>query len=63
MGESDAFGIDVALLNIFESQVIPVNPANHHNLSKSFRLNLAIIRVLSLDSYKIYFHKKQNLKK
>ena len=35
----------IALLNIYENQVIPVGL---HNLSKSFRPNLSTIRVLSL---------------
>jgi len=37
--------MDIAPLNVFENQVIPVGI---HNLSKSFRPNLATIRVLSL---------------
>ena len=44
-GEKDVFGIDVAPLSIFETQVIAVNV---HNLSKSFRPNLPTVRVLSL---------------
>ena len=41
-GECDPFGIDIAPLNIFENQVIPVGV---HNLSKSFRPNMATIHV------------------
>ena len=41
----DPYGIDIAPLNIFENQVIPVGV---HNLSKSYRPNMATIRVLSL---------------
>ena len=37
--------MDIAPMNIFENQVIPVGI---HNLSKSFSPNLATIRVLSL---------------
>ena len=44
-GMNDPYGIDIAPLNIFENQVIPVGV---HNLSKSFRPNMATIRVLSL---------------
>ena len=45
LGMNDPYGIDIALLNIFENQIIPVGV---HNLSKSFRPNMAAIRVLSL---------------
>ena len=45
LGECDPFVIDIAPLNIFENQVIPVGV---HNLSKSFRPYRATIRVLSL---------------
>ena len=41
----DCYNMDIAPMNIFENQVIPVGI---HNLSKSFRPNLATIRVLSL---------------
>ena len=41
----DCYSMDIAPMNIFENQVIPVGI---HNLSKSFRPNLATIRVLSL---------------
>ena len=44
-GECDPFGIDIALPNIFENQIIPVGV---HNLSKLFRPNTANIRVLAL---------------
>jgi hypothetical protein len=41
----DCYGMDVAPLNLFENQVIPVRI---HNISKSFSPNLNTIRVLSL---------------
>ena len=41
----DCYGIDVAPMNIFENQVIPMGM---HNISKSFKPNLDTIRVLSL---------------
>ena len=41
----DCYGMDIAPMNIFENQVVPVGS---HNLSKSFRPNLNTIRVLSL---------------
>ena len=44
-GRVDPYSPDVAPMNIFENQVIPIGI---HNLSKSFRLNLATIQVLSL---------------
>jgi len=44
-GMHDPFDIDIAPMNIFENQVVPVGI---HNLSKSFRPNMATIRVLSL---------------
>ena len=40
---NDPYGIDIASLNIFETQIAPVGV---HNRSKSFRPNMAIIRVL-----------------
>ena len=42
---NDPYGIDIAPLNIFENQIIPIGV---HNLSKSFRPNMATFRVLSL---------------
>ena len=42
-GMIDPYGIDIASLNIFETQITPVGV---HNRSKSFRTNMAIIRVL-----------------
>ena len=42
---NDPYDLDIAPLNVFENQVIPVGI---HNLSKSFRPNMATIRVLSL---------------
>ena len=44
-GMNDPYDLDIAPLNVFENQVIPVGI---HNLSKSFRPNMATIRVLSL---------------
>ena len=44
-GEVDPYSLDIAPMNIFENQVIPIGI---HNISKSFRPNLATIRVLSL---------------
>ena len=44
-GESYAYCMDVASLNIFENQVVPMGL---HNLSKSFRPNIATTRVFSL---------------
>ena len=41
----DCYGMDIAPMNKFETQLIPVGI---HNLSKSFRPNLNTIRVLSL---------------
>ena len=41
----DCYGMDVAPLNLFENQVIPVRI---HNISKFFSPNLNTIRVLSL---------------
>ena len=41
----DCYGMDFAPVNIFENQLIPVGI---HNISKSFRPNLASIGVLSL---------------
>ena len=55
----DPYGIDIAPLNIFENQVIPVGV---HNLSNSFRPNLATIRVLSLGTKFIPKWRDANLK-
>ena len=41
----ETYRMDVVPLSIFECQIIPVNI---HNLSKSFRPNLATVRVLSV---------------
>ena len=41
----DCYSMDIAPMNIFENQCIPVGI---HNLSKSFHPNLNTIRVLSL---------------
>jgi len=43
--DSDPYSLELAQMNIFENQIIPVGI---HNLSKSFRPNLSTIRVLSL---------------
>ena len=58
-GERDPYGIDIAPLNVFENQVIPVGV---HNLSKSFRPNMATIRVLSLGTKFIPKWKDANIK-
>ena len=44
-GENDPYDVSIAPLFIYENQVLPIGI---HNLSKSFRPNLATIRVLSL---------------
>ena len=44
-GDLDPYSPDIAPMNIFENQIIPIGI---HNLSKSFRPNLATVRVLSL---------------
>ena len=56
---NDPYGIDIAPLNVFENQVIPVGI---HNLSKSFRPNMATIRVLSLGTKFIPKWRDPNLK-
>ena len=56
---NDPYGIDIAPLNIFENQVIPIGV---HNLSKSFRPNMATIRVLSLGTKFIPNWRDNNLK-
>ena len=43
-GENDPYDMSIAPLNIYKNQVLPIGI---HNLSKSFRPNLATIRVLS----------------
>ena len=52
----DPYSPDVAPMNIFENQVIPTGI---HNLSKSFRPNLATVQVLSLGMK--YIPKTQSL--
>ena len=52
-GMNDPYGIDIAPLNIFEKQIVPVGV---HNLSKTFRPNMAPIRVLSLGTKFIQIH-------
>ena len=44
-GENDAYCMDVAPLNIFENQLVPMGL---HNFSKIFRPNIATTRVFSL---------------
>ena len=59
-GENDPYDMSIAPLNIFENQVIPIGL---HNLSKSFRPNIATIRVLSLGTKfipKWKFEKRNN---
>ena len=56
---NDPYGIDIAPLNIFENQVIPIGV---HNLSKSFRPNMATIRVLSLGTKFIPKWRDTNIK-
>ena len=58
-GMNDPYGIDIALLNMFENQVIPVGV---HNLSKTLRPNMATIRVLSLGTKFIPKWRDANLK-
>ena len=58
-GMNDPYGIDIAPLNIFENQIIPVGM---HNLSKTFRPNMATIRVLSLGTKFIPKWRDANLK-
>ena len=58
-GMNDPYGIDIAPLNIFENQIIPVGV---HNLSKTFRPNMATIRVLSLGTKFIPKWRDANLK-
>ena len=58
-GMIDPYDIDIAPLNVFENQVIPVGI---HNLSKSFRPNMATIRVLSLGTKFIPKWRDPNLK-
>ena len=58
-GMNDPYGIDIAPLNIFENQIIPVGV---HNLSKTFRPNMATIRVLSLGTKFIPKWRDNNLK-
>ena len=56
---NDPYGIDIAPLNVFENQIIPIGV---HNLSKSFRPNMATIRVLSLGTKFIPKWRDANLK-
>ena len=58
-GMIDPYGIDIAPLNVFENQVIPIGI---HNLSKTFRPNMATIRVLSLGTKFIPKWRDPNLK-
>ena len=56
---NDPYDLDIAPLNVFENQVIPVGI---HNLSKSFRPNMATIRVLSLGTKFIPKWRDPNIK-
>ena len=59
-GEIDPYDMHIAPMNIYENQVLPIGI---HNLSKSFRPNLATIRVLSLGTKfipKWKFEKRNN---
>ena len=59
-GENDPYDMSIAPLFIYENQVLPIGI---HNLSKSFRPNLATIRVLSLGTKfipKWKFKKRKN---
>ena len=58
-GMNDPYGIDFAPMNIFETQIIPIRV---HNLSKSFRPNMATIRVISLGTKFISNWRDYNLK-
>jgi len=58
-GMNDPYDLDIAPLNVFENQVIPVGI---HNLSKSFRPNMATIRVLSLGTKFIPKWRDPNIK-
>ena len=60
-GEQDPYDMSIAPMNIYENQVLPIGI---HNLSKSFRPNLATIRVLSLGTKfipKWKFEKRNNM--
>ena len=59
-GENDAYCMDVAPLNIFENQVVPMGL---HNFSKIFRPNIATTRVFSLGMKFIPVWKKVHGKK
>ena len=59
-GENDPYDMSIAPMFIYENQVLPIGI---HNLSKSFRPNLATIRVLSLGTKfipKWKFEKRNN---
>ena len=58
-GLNDPYDIDIAPLNFFGNQIIPVGV---HNLSKSFRPNMAAICVLSLGTKFISKWRDANLK-
>ena len=58
-GMNDPFDIDIAPMNIFDNQVVLVGV---HNLSKSFRPNMATIRVFSLGTKFIPKWRDTNLK-
>ena len=59
-GESDAYCMDIAPLNIFENQVVPMGL---HNFSKIFKPNIATTRVFSLGMKFIPTWKKVVVKK
>ena len=59
LGMNDPYGIDIAPLNIFENQVIPIGV---HNLYKSFIPNMATISVLSLGTKFLPKWRDANLK-
>ena len=58
--ENDAYSMDVAPMNIFENQVIPMGL---HNLSNNFKPNLATTRVFSLGMKFIPVWKKNGIVK
>ena len=60
-GENDPYDMSIASIVIYENQVLPIGI---HNLSKSFRPNLAMIRVLSFGTIiipKWKFDKRNNV--
>ena len=55
-GENDPYDMSIAPIFIYENQMLPIGI---HNLSKSFRPNLATIRVLSFGT--IFIPKRNNM--